>query len=198
MDNSQEERLKTLGILPSQTNNETDEEDDTPPNYIMVCHECGHRITRERACKTTRKAKSGKMWWKGCEHPIYFARNAIDGLRDKDVLEALIHLDTTTITIEAEEFERLDVHVDLLDEPDAHLMDITYLGFSDEAELEEEEDGHFPFNRGILRTGYHKNDDTDDLELIQPKMEAMIKSVNDNLGSDDTTVQLLELSTPNV
>jgi len=92
----------------------------------MVCHECGHRITRERACKTTRKAKSGEMWWKGCEHPIYFARNAIDGLRDKDILEALIHLDTTTITIEAEEFERLDVHVDLLDEPDANLMDITY------------------------------------------------------------------------
>jgi len=36
------------------------------------------------------------------------------------------------------------------------------------------------------------------VELIQPKMEGMIKSVNDNLGSDDTTVQLLELSTPNV
>lgn len=183
-------RLETLGI--DTTSNETDD-DESPPNYVMECHDCGHRITRDRACDTTRKAKTGEITWKDCGHQIYFTRNAIDGLRDIDVLEALVHLDTATITIEAEEFERLDVHVDHHDEQDAHLLDITYLGFSDETLLEEDEDGHYPFNRGILATGYHKTD-SDDVELIEPEMGNMLKDVNQDLGNEDTPVQLLELS----
>lgn len=190
MDSSQEEKLKTLGIHPPQTNSETDEEDDTPPNYIMVCHECGHLITRERACETTRKAKSGEMWWEGCEHPIYFARNAIDGLRDKDILEALTHLDPdkVEITIEAKEFERLEAHVEHHERHGEHQIDITYHGF---------DDGHYPFNRGILATGYRKND-AGKTALIKPVMGNMLKDVNQDLGSGDTTVQLLELSAQNV
>lgn len=191
MTNNVKEHLKAFGYNPD-ANNSDETDDDTPPNYIMTCHECGHRLTRERACKTTKKAKTGEMTWKGCGHQIYFTRNAIDGLRDEDILEALQHLDATS-TIEAEEFERLDVHVDHHDEQDEHLIDITYLGFSDEAELEEDETGHYPFNRGILATGYRK-DDAGNRVLLEPEMGNMLKDVNQDLGSEDTPVQLLELS----
>lgn len=179
----------TTEYVLRSSSDDTEEDDSTPPNYIMVCHKCGKKITRERACKTTKQAKTGEIVWKECGHRMYFVRDAINGLRDVDLLEAVKHLDTGRINVEATEFERIEADANHVDEDDAHFFDITYWGF-------DEEQGHYPLNRGILSIGYTQSDTEDEKELISPRVESMLKDTNEKLESEDTDVSLLELSEP--
>lgn len=190
MANNIDEHLKALGIDPNPSPTPDEEEDDTPPNYIMVCHKCGNKkLTRERSCKTTKKAKTGEITWKECGHPIYFVRDAINGLRDMDILEAAKHLDSGRVHVEAEEFERIRADVETVDEDGAQFIDITYWGF-------DEEKNYFPLNRGILSIGYTQSDTNEEQELIGPRVDSILKDVNEDLGSEDTDVSLLEFSVP--
>lgn len=148
-----------LGIDLSASTDDTDDGDESPPNYIMVCHECGgKRITRDRACKTTRKAKAGKITWTGCGHQIYFIRDAINGLRDADILEAAKHFDAGLAHIEGKIFPRVKADVDREDDDDRkehHLIFIPDWPAGAEDTL----------NGGTLHIDYWKVNDGDEWDI---------------------------------